>query len=386
MKNLLIVKFPFESAWGGEEEITLLLAKVLRKKKYQVKLLTSCPYLHEAFLKNKFISKKFWFRKTDPVSKLSLLFFPLTAICLFFSAWFWLLYFKRKKFNKVLFLRLQEKIIFTIVAKILGYKVFWGEHCPIKRWLLKNPLLFAFKFLAKYITFITPSLKMKQKLLQICPLNKAIKVLPNAIENEIIPIFSYKEKKNFLIKKIYNYKKQDLLIGFAGRLSREKGLFFVLKVMQELIKKNKNIKLIIAGKGPLEKEIRKEIKKKSLQKNVFLCGFLQGKALQQFFSCMDLFCLFSDFETFGLTLLQAISYSKPVVATNKGAIAEIIIHQENGFLINDNTQKYAQNAVKYISFLKEKKQREKMGLKGREIFLKNFSLISFTQKAEKIFK
>ncbi|MFW6310451.1 MAG: hypothetical protein ACOC1D_05045 [Prolixibacteraceae bacterium] len=84
VKNgLLIVKFPYEIAFGGEEIIHLFLAKKLREKGYQTALLSSCPFSHDSFLKNGFYSKKFWFHKTDPVSIKSLLFFPFTAFFLF---------------------------------------------------------------------------------------------------------------------------------------------------------------------------------------------------------------------------------------------------------------------------------------------------------------
>lgn len=385
LNKLLIVKFPFQSAWGGEEEIHLLLAQKLQN----VGLITSCPHLFQAFKKNGFYAKKFWFRGTDPVSiKSVLFFFPFTGLALFITGFFWLFFFKIKGYRQVLFLRFQEKILWTPIAKLYGYKVFWGEHVGFGRWMHKNPFLFLYKFWAKFTTFIVPSNEMKNQVLAILKSKKVdVKILTNALSKEKDLSKQTKSKNNlvlFLNDKFKNhFSQKDLFIGFAGRLSREKGLLFLVDIAEKVIQKNSNCKFIIAGKGDMQNQIEQKIAEKKLENSVFLLGFLDKEKLSKFYLGIDIFCLFSDYETFGISLLDAMSASLPIVATNLGAIPEVVKNNKNGFTMRKNDIEEA--IQKLFELIKNEELRNNFGSKGKEIFLKNYTEDIFAKHARDIF-
>lgn len=385
-QKLLIVKFPLESAWGGEEEIHLLLAQELRKKGHEVALLTSCPFFIAGFAEQNFYTKKSW-HFPDPVSKISLLFLPLTAIFFFFTGIFHLSFFRAKGYRQVLFLRLGEKVLWTPFALLLGYRVFWGEHCTFGRWLKQNPLLPLYRLLSTKTTFICPSKVMAE---QIHAINKNahIKIIANAPSTKKNLSQKKTSKANLfaLLKakvsqEAQKIPKNAIFVGFSGRLSREKGLTELIEIAQKITKKHPEVFFLLAGEGKERHALTKKIQETKTEKNVFLLGFLDQKELENFYLGLDIFCLFSDFETFGLVLLEAMSAGLPIVATAKGAIPEIITSGKNGFLVE-----HAQEAEKPLKeLIKDKALRTQMGANGKALFKKQFTAAIFGKRAEKAF-
>jgi len=371
LKKLLIVKFPLESSWGGEEEIHLLLAKEMRSCGYKIALITSCPYLHERFLKEGFCSKKLW-NFPDPVSIKALLFFSLTSILFFITGLIFLPYYRIKGYKNILFLRFGEKILWTGLARIFGMKVFWGEHCGFGKWIYKNPLLFLWKLMSNFSIFIVPSLEMKKQVLDLLP-NAKVNILPNALDSN--------EQKN--CSKNIATKSQKITIGYAGRLSCEKGLLTLTDIANEIIKENKNVHFTLAGSGDMRDRIEEKVKEYNIANNFHLLGFLDKEKLKKFFCNIDIFILLSDFETFGIVLLEAMNAEKPIIATRTGAIPEIVIDNQNGILVSKNSKYEIISAVKNL--IKNQNLRISLGKAGKKLFLSKFTKEKFLNNAKKIF-
>lgn len=382
-EKLLIVKFPLQSAWGGEEEIHLLLAKKLRENNHEIALLTSCPYLIKGFHEQNFYTKK-GVHYPDPVSKKALLLFPFTAIYFFFVGIYYLAFFRFKGYREILFLRFGEKILWTPLAKLMGYKkVFWGEHCMFSRWILKNPLLPVWKLVSRFAEFIAPSKIMQEQIRKTS--KSTIHLLPNALSEEkdlSQKIPSKKPLIDLLNKKfIQQFKETDTFIVYAGRLSNEKGLPMLIESTEKILKKNDRTFLLLAGEGSERNHLEQIVKAKSLEDKVFFLGFLETENLSRFYLGVDIFCLFSDFESFGLALLEAMSAQLPVIATKNGAIPELIQNNKNGLLIENKKQ--AEEAIKKL--IADKALREKLGKYGRNFYKNNFTAKVFAERAEKIF-
>ena len=89
-------------------------------------------------------------------------------------------------------------------------------------------------------------------------------------------------------------------------------------------------------------------------------------------------------EPFGRVAAEAGAASKPIVASNIGGIPEIIEHGKNGFLVEKGD---LDSLVKFVKkLIKNKRLREKMGKKGREIIGKKFSNEMHVKKIEKIYE
>jgi glycosyltransferase involved in cell wall biosynthesis len=109
----------------------------------------------------------------------------------------------------------------------------------------------------------------------------------------------------------------------VGRLSRQKGLHYLLEAAEYLKSDMHNLIILIGGRGEEESRLRDWAEKHDLLKTVRFLGFIPPDSLPTYYAACDLFVLPSVFEAFGLTLLEALSTGKPVVCAKVGGAQEI---------------------------------------------------------------
>ena len=131
------------------------------------------------------------------------------------------------------------------------------------------------------------------------------------------------------------------VLFIACRLSEEKGLLELPEIMSKLRKQLPDIKLVIAGTGPAE------IKIKALLPDAKFLGWQTQEQLASLYSSLDLFIFPSQFDTFGNVILQAFSYSMPVISFNCKGPKQLIEHKKSGFLVN-NIDEMVENILLYF--------------------------------------
>ena len=119
-----------------------------------------------------------------------------------------------------------------------------------------------------------------------------------------------------------------LVIGNVAVFRFQKRLIEWLQVFKEIEIKNSNVYGIIVGAGPLEEEIKTELKKLKLEEKVFFPGLKTD--VKPYFSAMDIFMMSSSFEGLPIALLEAMSMECAVVSTDAGGIKEVIRNGEDG--------------------------------------------------------
>lgn len=147
-----------------------------------------------------------------------------------------------------------------------------------------------------------------------------ITVIPNGVNQKT---FASK-----CVKKSTSHK-----IVWASRLSEQKGLFYLLDVLRELNKRQVVYECTIVGTGALENDLKKEIKRLSLEKQVLITGFLEHQNLNKIYRDSSVFVNTSIYEPFGLVILEAMSSGTPVVSFDVGGISEIVDSNANGVLV-----------------------------------------------------
>jgi glycosyltransferase involved in cell wall biosynthesis len=126
-------------------------------------------------------------------------------------------------------------------------------------------------------------------------------------------------------------------VGFIGRVSLEKGIDILLACARIL----PTIPFRIAG--------HYDYIPKNIPPNVEFCGFLRGNALHKFRQGMKMAVMPSQwYETFGLILVEAAMYGKPVIATRLGAMAEIVDDGITGFLFELGNAEDLANKIKIL--------------------------------------
>ena len=125
---------------------------------------------------------------------------------------------------------------------------------------------------------------------------------------------------------------QDILVvGTVARLHKVKGHIYLVRAAAQLVKEIDNIYFVFVGEGDERDSIQQEIAKLGLEEKIRLIGYKHDAA--RYCSGFDIFCLPSLMEGMGLSILEAMHYGIPVVATNVGGIGEIITDGKNGLLV-----------------------------------------------------
>jgi glycosyltransferase involved in cell wall biosynthesis len=128
-----------------------------------------------------------------------------------------------------------------------------------------------------------------------------------------------------------NLKEEEFVILVLAELNKNKNHIQIIKAMYLLQKQYPKIKVLFAGRGPLEKKLRKIVEKLKLNNNINFIGF-RNDIPQLLHSC-DCIGLFSYREGLGKCLLEGMLLGKPLIATNTRGARELICHGDNGFLV-----------------------------------------------------
>jgi len=128
-------------------------------------------------------------------------------------------------------------------------------------------------------------------------------------------------------------KKDEIVLGIIGRLDRTKGFDYVIKAVEILSKKtDKKIRLKIAGDGYYKDDLLKVANENTeIKDKIEFLGWIEDK--KEFFESIDIFILPSLNEPFGLVLLQAMKYAKPIITTDCDGPKEILVDKKQALFV-----------------------------------------------------
>lgn len=172
---------------------------------------------------------------------------------------------------------------------------------------------------------------------RITVIENAMHAFENAREDECHR--NEKRKKLFLEEK-------DFLIGFVGRLSEEKGVNYLIEAMAEIYRGDDagfDTKAVIIGDGPKKRELMELAKYLKIEEKVLFLGFQDN--VEEWIPAMDIFVLPSLTEGTPMSLLEAMSHGKVVIATAVGGVPRIIEEGYNGILIAPRSKEDIRKAV-----------------------------------------
>lgn len=132
------------------------------------------------------------------------------------------------------------------------------------------------------------------------------------------------------------------IVLFTGRVSHEKGVMEIPEIFRGIKEKVPDVKLVVAGTGPAENELRE-----ALPETIFL-GWVDHDELPRIYSSADILILPSKFDTFSCVVLEALSCGLPVIAYNTKGPKDIILDGINGYLVNSNSE-FIQKINRYFT-------------------------------------
>lgn len=162
--------------------------------------------------------------------------------------------------------------------------------------------------------------------------------------------------------------KTDFIIGFVGRLVKDKGISELVDAFEILNQENAKLLLV----GPLENGDAlplKTVERIKSNPNIIYVGLVEN-GLELYYSLMNVFILPTHREGFGVSLLEAQAMSIPVLTTAHTGARDAIKPNESGEFIDLSIDSIAQHLLKYINSPELAKQ---YGANGRQFVLDNFS-------------
>ncbi len=130
----------------------------------------------------------------------------------------------------------------------------------------------------------------------------------------------------------YGIAEDEILFGIFGRLDPVKGHKYYIKAAWQVLKEYSKAKFLIIGSGNLEQELKELILRYGLEDSVIFTGYVDD--VSELLNTVDVVVNASETEAMSLSLLEAMSLSKPIIATRVGGNTELITPNEDGILVN----------------------------------------------------
>ncbi|NQT63412.1 MAG: glycosyltransferase [Candidatus Marinimicrobia bacterium] len=158
---------------------------------------------------------------------------------------------------------------------------------------------------------------------------------------------NYIEPESFSVEPISNEDK-SLRILSVGTLKQDKGMHLILEALQLLCESGINANVKIIGSGKEDKNLVQQAKVMQLENRVQFISHIPNNQIPIFYQQSSVLVSASRHETFGITMLEAISCGIPVISTSE-APKEFIIDGFSGFNVDRNAQALAEALEKLFS-------------------------------------
>ncbi len=208
---------------------------------------------------------------------------------------------------------------------------------------------------------IVPTEKAKELFKDKYKVKRDVYVIPSGIDTARF----YKENidKNEIInlKKDLGLKKTDFIVLYVGRIAKEKSIDFLINNFNSVLKQIPKSKMIIVGDGPDIKDLIDLAKKEGLENKIIFAGKAPWTDVPKYYSLCDVFVTASKTETQGLTVMEAMGASKPVVAIRDESFELMITDKKDGLFFDDEKS--------YVDMIyevyKNKKLRDEISFNAR---------------------
>jgi glycosyltransferase involved in cell wall biosynthesis len=247
-------------------------------------------------------------------------------------------------------------------------------------WFLR---IFEEKMLERSNKIIAVSDFTRRELLQYYKVKEEkIRVIHNGVDvNKFKPASDKRKAKEEL-----GLNPEDIAILSVGRLYARKGLFTLIESIPAVVRRFRNAKFIISGKGQ-SNEMKKLIahaEKLRIRDNIIFTGYFPDKKLPKLYQAADVFAFSTFYENLPFAVLEALATGLPVVTTCVGGIPEMIDSGKNGFMVQPFNAKELSDRV--LHFLEHPAEADEMGFLARKTILERFDWRFIVKKVLKVYE
>ncbi|MWC30430.1 glycosyltransferase family 4 protein [Paenibacillus sp. MMS18-CY102] len=160
------------------------------------------------------------------------------------------------------------------------------------------------------------------------------------------------------------------VIGTTARLEPQKDPWTFFHIAKEVVTACDNVKFVYVGDGSMKNEIAQEIKKHQLEEKIILTGFQRNP--MAFVQTFDIYLITSLYEGMPYSVLEALNYGLPLVATNVIGNNEVVKDGYNGYLFE--SRKVEEGVQKIISIMNNPLLAAKFAENSRHLFEMKFQI------------
>lgn len=171
----------------------------------------------------------------------------------------------------------------------------------------------------------------------ICATSNTIKEYLKPVTNKNVHVIPFGVDINQFRKKevVSLFDENTFVVGCIKALESLYNIDILIKAFSVLKNKysNKSLKLLIIGVGSQENNLKKLVSDLQISQDVIFTGRIPFSEVSNYFNMLDVLVNISDYESFGVSVIEAMACEKAVVATNTGGLKEIIESSNFGSLV-----------------------------------------------------
>lgn len=201
------------------------------------------------------------------------------------------------------------------------------------------------------------------------------------INNGVSPPEKAKDQKLIELNEKLGLNTHDLVVGSIGRLYNDVKRFTdILEAIRLL--NNPSVKFLLVGSGKDQQLIKEFAVQAGLNDQFIEVGYKEDTSA--YYRLMNVFCIASDNEGFGLVAAEAMFHQLPVVATAVGGLKDIVVDGETGFLVPSHRPDKI--AEKLQILMDEPEMRRSMGAKGLARAQQEYSAQAYVEKIHQLYQ
>ena len=190
------------------------------------------------------------------------------------------------------------------------------------------------------------------------------------------------EEQKQQLRKKYGYKAEDFLLFYAAEFNKNKNQQLLLKALALVKEEVPNAKLLLAGKGSLQKECQELAERLGITEMVDFLGYRDD--IETLLKISDVAVASSLREGLPVNIMEAMACGLPVIATDNRGHRELIKNNKNGWIIGPQEVEEFSKKIKLLT--KDTQLKSMLGSNGRKMILSTYSTTKILEEKSRIYR
>jgi glycosyltransferase involved in cell wall biosynthesis len=172
------------------------------------------------------------------------------------------------------------------------------------------------------------------------------------------------------------------VIGTASPLEAVKGIPYFLGAARQVLDVRSHVEFLVAGAGPEEANLRRVTRELGITEKVTFVPNI--RSFSDALAATDIFCLPSLQQGLGTTMLEAMAFGRPVIATGVGGVASVIRDGQTGLVVPPRNS--SELARKMIELLDNPPRARAIGNQARRLVVDEFNVATMVRKTAEVYR